>query len=128
MIDFSQGITSPADVKAVQERVHTYDVTLAPNMEATKAASRAVNEIEKTLSSTKNIDMMACDTALKAILDHIVKVEDGSYLTLDPDLDTYYLQNVTTVRMPSLTVSAAHVLAAAFKMFKNFRSIGKYHG
>ena len=42
-------------------------------------------------------------------------VADGSNLTLDPDLDSYYAQDATTVRLPGLLAAAATAAAAAGK-------------
>jgi methyl-accepting chemotaxis protein len=41
----------------------------------------------------------------------VTKVADGSNLTLDPDLDSYYLQNAVTVKLPDTVDQAAALLA-----------------
>ncbi len=46
------------------------------------------------------------NTAMKALLDLIVKVGDESNLTLDPDLDTYYLMDTLQFRLPVLLDAA----------------------
>ena len=58
---------------------------------------------------------MAADEAFKAHTDLIARVialigtvADGSGLSLDPELDTYYLMDAAFVRMPALVESLAH--------------------
>ena len=43
----------------------------------------------------------------------IAAVADGSKLTLDPDLDSFYAQDAVTVRLPTLLVAADDLRAAA---------------
>ncbi|MDR3438277.1 MAG: methyl-accepting chemotaxis protein [Telmatospirillum sp.] len=58
----------------------------------------------------------AYDAALDAVIDHMARVEDGSNLTLDPDLDSYYMQDFATVKLPAIMVAASRALAAALPM------------
>ena len=44
----------------------------------------------------------AYDPAIEAMLNLIVRVGDESNLTLDPDLDTYYLMDILQFRLPSI--------------------------
>ncbi|MHB2166785.1 methyl-accepting chemotaxis protein [Alsobacter sp. R-9] len=48
----------------------------------------------------------------------IQKVSDGSNLTLDPDVDSYYLMDVTTVRLPELVAAAAELRQSAAIYFQ----------
>jgi len=59
---------------------------------------------------------MEADSAIDAVLDHISRVEDGSNLTLDPVLDSYYSQDLVTVKMPALVVAASRAAAAALPL------------
>ncbi|WP_341992192.1 methyl-accepting chemotaxis protein [Azorhizobium sp. AG788] len=49
----------------------------------------------------------------QAALTLIAKVDDGSNLTLDPDLDSFYLMDATTVKLPELVASARAMRDAA---------------
>ncbi len=48
----------------------------------------------------------------EAALALIQKAADGSNLTLDPDLDTYYLQDAVTVKLPAAADSAGNIVDA----------------
>ncbi len=57
------------------------------------------------------------------------KVADASNLTLDPDLDTYYLQDILTVKMPDLVLAKAAVQAYARAMMgkePDFKHVGEF--
>jgi methyl-accepting chemotaxis protein len=55
-------------------------------------------------------DIFKTHTAhIQALIDLLGVSTDGSNLTLDPDLDTYYLMDATTVRFPGMTESIAQV-------------------
>ncbi len=42
----------------------------------------------------------------RAALTLIAKIDDGSNLTLDPDLDSFYMMDATTVKLPELVAAA----------------------
>lgn len=48
-------------------------------------------------------------TATEAMQVLIAKIADGSNLTLDPDLDSYYLMDAVTVRIPAMAAAAATI-------------------
>ncbi len=48
-------------------------------------------------------------TAAQAAADLIGKIADGSNLTLDPDLDTFYLQDALTVKIPTAVALAVNL-------------------
>ena len=50
---------------------------------------------------------------IAALLDVLGQATDGSNLILDPDLDTYYLMDLSTTRVPQLIELVARVQAAA---------------
>jgi methyl-accepting chemotaxis protein len=58
----------------------------------------------------------AYEPAIDAVLDHIARVQDGSNLTLDPDIDSYYAQDLVTVKLPAVVVAASRALDAALPM------------
>jgi len=62
---------------------------------------------------TGRINLQQHDAAIQAALTLISKVNDQSNLTLDPDIDTYYLMNASLAAMPALqnALSALHAAA-----------------
>jgi methyl-accepting chemotaxis protein WspA len=61
------------------------------------------------------------DASMAQVIGMIIEVSDGSYLTLDPDLDTYYLMNSVMFQGPELSELLAQartlgVVAAAVRM------------
>ncbi|MDR3493983.1 MAG: methyl-accepting chemotaxis protein [Ancalomicrobiaceae bacterium] len=53
------------------------------------------------------------DAVRAAIIGLIGKIDDGSNLTLDPDLDSYYMMDAATVKLPELADSSRAVFDAA---------------
>ena len=52
--------------------------------------------------------------AIEAVMTLITAANDGSNLTLDPDLDTYYLMDGANAALPSLMDSSGQLLALSF--------------
>jgi methyl-accepting chemotaxis protein len=65
--------------------------------------------MQKTLAGSDH------DNAINQLLVLIGEVADRSNLTLDPDVDTYYIMDAVTVKLPSLTkvLSEMHNVASA---------------
>ena len=114
LIDLSQGSASAAEMEAAQSPVLKMDASEAAPMNATDAAAAAAKAVTATLTAPEG--MPAGDPAIDAVLDHISRVEDGSNLTLDPVLDSYYSQDLVTVKMPALVVAASRALGAALPL------------
>jgi methyl-accepting chemotaxis protein len=115
LIDFSQGSASAAEMAAAQSTVLTMDTSEAVPMDATDAAAAAAKAVTAaTLAARGGVETY--DPAIDAVLDHISRVEDGSNLTLDPVLDSYYNQDLVTVKMPALVVAASRALGAALPL------------
>ncbi|WP_420104415.1 methyl-accepting chemotaxis protein [Bosea sp. (in: a-proteobacteria)] len=74
-------------------------------------AEEAVAAFRKALTSPGGV-MEAGATGQSAIQ----KVADGSNLTLDPDVDSYYMMDLVTVRIPEFALARAQ-LAAAMHLF-----------
>ena len=72
---------------------------------------------DATFSATEPSKGYAASTALPERLEAgkllIGAVADGSNLTLDPDLDSYYAMDAVTVRLPGLAVAAVALVKAA---------------
>ncbi|MEY4766552.1 MAG: hypothetical protein RI907_3225 [Pseudomonadota bacterium] len=58
-------------------------------------------------SAAARPDDSAVSAAIQATVDLIGIASDGSNLTLDPDIDTYYLMDVTSFRLPTMLDAAS---------------------
>ncbi len=116
VIALSQGGGAPASVAGAQAAVQKMDAAKAEAMNAQEAAGKAAEAVKAALALPKGASADGFDSALDAISDHIAKVEDGSNLTLDPDLDSFYSQDLVTVKMPAEAIAATRALTAALAM------------
>jgi methyl-accepting chemotaxis protein len=108
----SNGI-DPADAA---RRLRDADPTLGARFGA-KAA------VEKLLAVAGKPGTKAGDT-VEAAKTAIAKVADGSNLTLDPDIDTYYLMDVVTNRLADVTEHFADISELFAAWPANGKSIG----
>jgi len=100
-----QSRTNPADLATVlKDRIALWDTQFK--------AGAAVAAMADVLRSPK-VPADALDTAKTAIQ----KLADGSNLTLDPDVDSFYLMDAVTVRMPELVAATAGLRDAAAVYF-----------
>jgi methyl-accepting chemotaxis protein len=56
-----------------------------------------------------DVHQAASNSALQALVELIAAASDGSNLTLDPDIDTYYLMDATMFRLPAMIDAADQV-------------------
>ncbi|HTI83068.1 MAG TPA: methyl-accepting chemotaxis protein [Acetobacteraceae bacterium] len=110
------GIDYIRPVRVVQDAiVRGADMaSLAAQIEANQQArgsdlntAAAVSALSQALKGTDR------NAAAQAAADLISKAADGSNLTLDPDLDSFYTQDVVTVKVPTAVAGAASLAAAA---------------
>ncbi len=114
LIDLSQGATGGAEaLRTAQAAVQRFDLAKAARMNAETAATQATEAVRASLALPKGGPMDAFDGAIDTVSDHIAKVEDGSNLTLDPDLDSYYTQDFVTVKLPALAIASSRTIDAA---------------
>jgi methyl-accepting chemotaxis protein len=116
VIALSHGTGSFDAVARAQSAVAALDAEYAARMDAMAAAEKATAELEGLSTLTPQSPPEAYDPAIDAVLDHISRVQDGSNLTLDPDIDSYYAQDLVTVKLPALVVAASRALDAALPM------------
>ncbi|WP_164842771.1 putative bifunctional diguanylate cyclase/phosphodiesterase [Actinoplanes solisilvae] len=90
-----------ARVDAVDRRLGS-----ALDVSGTWSATRLLMNEAQRATGTAADRYEYCNKAMKALLDLIVKVGDESNLTLDPDLDTYYLMDTLQFRLPVLLDAA----------------------
>jgi len=115
-IDLSQGYARPDDMAAAQKAVLDTDALKAADMNATESAAKAAEAVKALMALPKDSGLDAYDAGLDAITDHVAKVEDGSNLTLDPDLDSYYAQDFVTLKVPAQVVASSRALQNALPM------------
>jgi methyl-accepting chemotaxis protein len=116
LIDLSQGFAKPAEMVAAQKAVLAMDALKGGDMNAADSAGKAAEAVKAASVLPAGGGLDAFDPALDAVTDHIAKVEDGSNLTLDPDLDSYYAQDFVTLKMPAQVVAVSRALANALPM------------
>ncbi len=77
-------------------------------MGSAEAAGRVAAALPALAASRRTPEVLALIATLRGL---IAKVADGSNLTLDPDLDSYYVQDAVTVKLPETIDQAAALLA-----------------
>jgi diguanylate cyclase (GGDEF)-like protein/PAS domain S-box-containing protein len=113
-IDFTRkeiiGLHYIAVVRSVQDALARGSV-MTGLVEQIKANEKALGADLKTAAYTevllKALGGSDQDAAIQAAVDLIAKAADGSNLTLDPDLDSYYTQDALTVKVPAAVANAA---------------------
>ncbi len=114
IVALSHGAASVGEVAEAQTRVLAQDSERAAEMSADAAAAKgaaAVRAVRAAAGPTGSYE-----PAIEAVLDHMHAVADGSNLTLDPDLDSSYAQDLVTVKMPAAIVAASRALDAALAL------------
>ena len=92
----------------VRRQGEIYDL----DMKSGESHGKAQEAIKAALAA-KTAPADAFDPTLDAVSDHMTKVEDGSNLTLDPDLDSYYTQDMVALKFPSLVLALTRTLVPA---------------
>ena len=96
------GVNVP--IAAFESRARQFDASL-DTAESSQAALQAAAALSIGGRDDKVVDLIA---KLRTL---IGKTADGSNLTLDPDLDSFYVQDVVTVKLPAAVDLAAVLLA-----------------
>ncbi len=65
------------------------------------ASARSAVSSAQSASGDPSQVFQSWSTAISAVQSYLVAVADASNLTLDPELDTYYLQDALTVQLPA---------------------------
>jgi methyl-accepting chemotaxis protein len=80
-------------------------------------AMKAMPAPTATSASAKvDADLRAASATIHALIDLIGVASDGSNLTLDPDIDTYYLMDTSMFKLPSMIEAAGQVGAIGTKV------------
>ncbi len=113
LLDLAQGRGTAADLAKAAAALKMLDARFAVEMNAVSSAEQAGRAVAAAGALPAGAPPAAWDAAIDAVADLMAKIEDGSNLTLDPDLDSYYMQDLATVKMPALLVAAHRVQGAA---------------
>ena len=116
VIALSHGTGSLDEVTRAQSAVSALDASYAARMDAVVPAEKAAAAVRALGSLPPRSPPEAYEAAIHAVLDHIGRVQDASNLTLDPDIDSYYAQDLVTVKLPAVVVAASRALDAALPM------------
>ena len=116
LIGYTEGGEAKVALEGALQRVRALEQVSAEAMQAGEAARTANDKINNILLAAKSPSREAVDEAIDAVISYIGKVEDGSNLTLDPDLDSYYTQDLVTVKLTSLATASQRALLAALDM------------
>jgi len=76
---------------------------------ATAKAYAAWRSSAPAASATPDAAFAAHSTHIQALLDLLGQSTDGSNLTLDPDIDTYYLMDASMFRLPVMMEAASQI-------------------
>jgi methyl-accepting chemotaxis protein len=105
------GLRYIAQVRAAQD-----DIARNGDMSADAARIKANQDARgadlKTADATDSLVKSQAAAATQAAADLIGKAADGSNLTLDPDLDSFYTQDVVTVKAPGAVAGLAALVDA----------------
>ena len=100
--DVQDAVVRGAAMTGLIQRVKANEDALGAGLKTAGPADALV----KALSGTDR------DAAAQAAADLIGKAADGSNLTLDPDLDSFYTQDALTVKVPAAVAGIASLAAA----------------
>jgi len=110
-------------LKAAQEKLATVDRELGADLSTAKpyadlqkafAAAQAVSVPGKSLDEVFKVH----SEHVKAMIALLTAVTDSSNLTLDPDIDSYYLMDAAYFRMPDITESSGKLRAMGLGIMK----------
>jgi methyl-accepting chemotaxis protein len=108
------GGVAGAGVEAAVGAVDAADQTYGAQLATTDLWSAAKAALRDARATTGPADALAAyNKATAALLDVIVQVSDKSNLTLDPDLDTYYIMDALMFRLPVLLDTAGYAVDKA---------------
>ena len=113
LLDLSQGMGNAAQLEAALTALQAKGDQFNADMNAADSFGKFVKEAKAAAALKTGSSVEAYDPAIDALSDLIAKVEDGSNLTLDPDLDSFYTQDIDTLKMPALAVTLARSVQPA---------------
>ncbi len=115
----AQGQPAPPAAGAVAEALRQAEAALQGHRFGTAAAHQALQAAvaaTATAAPTLEAQYAAHGAALQAYTNLVLQVSDGSNLTLDPDVYTYYLMDAALFRLPRLIDELDRKRAVAIAM------------
>jgi methyl-accepting chemotaxis protein len=107
-----------AALKVAQDRLASTDKVLGPTLDVAKAYSAVGTAFAASAQG-------GADTAFKSHTDHLVAIQtllglatDASNLTLDPDIDSYYLMDAVFFRLPDIAENTAKLASLGQTLLK----------
>jgi len=113
LIDLSLNTGDGAALERAASAAKAMDADQATEMNAVEPAADAAKAVAAAAKLPRGSKLSAYFPAVEALSTHITRVQDGSNLTLDPDLDSYYVQDLITVKLPATEAAALKVLDVA---------------
>jgi methyl-accepting chemotaxis protein len=100
-----------ARIQEALGRLQTAEAAHGPDLGTGTAHQGFVALAQSLLANdtTGEVHRAAANSALQALVELIAAASDGSNLTLDPDIDTYYLMDATMFRLPAMIDAADQV-------------------
>lgn len=100
-----------ASVKTLQSQLADLERKLGQSLGTAKAFAEAQAAFQAAESLQGNAQQVfqARSAYLEALLDLLARSTDGSNLTLDPDLDSYYLMDAAYFRIPDIVENTANI-------------------
>ena len=108
----AQRNTSSAPGREWQAAMQRVDEVQAASGDAFGTAV-ALQKLKDRVASLAPAQAASHDAVVQAVIDLVGQATDGSNLTLDPDIDTYYLMDGSLMRVPQYIVEAARVRVLA---------------
>ncbi len=110
-----------AKLKQAQDKLIAIDQELGAELTAAKAMD-AVKSAQSALATTTGQPMDVVfevhSQYIRALMDLMIAVTDASNLTLDPDIDTYYLMDASYFRMPDIIESSGKLRGLGLAIMK----------
>jgi methyl-accepting chemotaxis protein len=116
VVALAYGAGSSADLASAQAGVLSFDRLQPEGVNSAAAAAKAAEAVRDAQRLPKGSTILAYEPAFSAVLDHISRVADDSNLTLDPVLDSFYVQDLVTEKIPALVVGVTRALGAALEI------------
>ncbi|MFZ4624399.1 MAG: hypothetical protein ACOYNF_09210, partial [Rhodoferax sp.] len=96
-----------ARLKQAQEKLAAVDRLLGPEMNTAKLFQEVQGAFARAQAASGSIDLVfeAHTRHITALINLMTQVTDASNLTLDPDIDSYYLMDASYFKMPDILES-----------------------
>ncbi len=109
-----------AKLKAAQEKLATVDKALGAQLNTAKPFEEVQRAFAQAQAASGSVDRVfdAHSQHIKALINLMTQVTDASNLTLDPDIDSYYLMDASYFRMPDVLESSGKLRGMGLAIMK----------